>query len=97
MSRDSVAVQKRGYVDLQEMVREDSSITCSYGSTLPQDPTCTLPCSLTEADPSTFLIRGENYLDDRLKVATTYYHFCVEIALGSSRCACNSFSILLNQ
>ncbi|QCE09346.1 protein ENHANCED DISEASE RESISTANCE 2-like [Vigna unguiculata] len=63
-----LAVQKRGYVDLQEMVREDSSITCSYGSTLPQDPTCTLPCSLTEADPSTFLIRGENYLDDRLKI-----------------------------
>lgn len=68
MSRDSVSVQKRGYVDLQEMVREDSSLTCSYGSTLPQDPTCTLPCSLTEADPSTFLIRGENYLNDRLKV-----------------------------
>ncbi|CAJ1955939.1 unnamed protein product [Sphenostylis stenocarpa] len=62
-----LAVQKRGYVDLQEMVREDSSITCSYGSTLPQDPTCTLPCSLTEADPSTFLIRGENYLEDHLK------------------------------
>ena len=67
MSRDPVAVQKRGYVDLQEMVREDS-ITCSYGSTLPQDSTCTLPCSLTETDPSTFLIRGENYLEDRLKV-----------------------------
>lgn len=62
-----LAVQKRGYVDLQEMVREDN-ITCSYGSTLPQDPTCTLPCSLTETDPSTFLIRGENYLEDRLKV-----------------------------
>lgn len=67
MSRYSVAVQKRGYVDLQEMVREDS-VTCSYGSTLPQDPTCTLPCSLTEADPSTYLIRGENYLEDHQKV-----------------------------
>ncbi|KAJ1409220.1 START-like domain superfamily [Sesbania bispinosa] len=62
-----LAVQKRGYVDLQEMVREES-ITCSYGSTLPKDPTCTLPCSLTEADPSTFLIRGENYLEDHQKV-----------------------------
>ncbi|KAK7402119.1 hypothetical protein VNO78_14134 [Psophocarpus tetragonolobus] len=62
-----LAVQKRGYVDLQEMVREEN-ITCSYGSTLPQDPTCTLLCSLTEADPSTFLIRGENYLEDRQKV-----------------------------
>ncbi|XP_061376664.1 protein ENHANCED DISEASE RESISTANCE 2 [Gastrolobium bilobum] len=62
-----LAVQKRGYVDLQDMVREES-ITCSYGSTLPKDPTCTLPCSLTEADPSTFLIRGENYLEDHQKV-----------------------------
>ncbi|TKY48537.1 ENHANCED DISEASE RESISTANCE 2 [Spatholobus suberectus] len=62
-----LAVQKRGYVDLQDMVREDS-IAYSYGSTLPQDPTCTLPCSLTEADPYTFLIRGENYLEDRQKV-----------------------------
>ncbi|KAI5413235.1 hypothetical protein KIW84_057732 [Lathyrus oleraceus] len=62
-----LAVHKRGYVDLQEMVGEEIT-TCPYGSTLPKDPTCTLPCSLTEADPSTFLIRGENYLEDRLKV-----------------------------
>ncbi|XP_045806785.1 protein ENHANCED DISEASE RESISTANCE 2 [Trifolium pratense] len=62
-----LAVHKRGYVDLQEMVREES-ITWPYGSTLPKDPTCTLPCSVTDADPSTFLIRGENYLEDRLKV-----------------------------
>ncbi|KAE9587955.1 hypothetical protein Lal_00003386 [Lupinus albus] len=62
-----LAVHKKGYMDLQEMVREES-ISCSYGSTLPRDPTCTLPCSVTEADPSTFLIRGENYLQDRLKV-----------------------------
>ncbi|XP_019436278.1 PREDICTED: protein ENHANCED DISEASE RESISTANCE 2-like isoform X2 [Lupinus angustifolius] len=61
------AVHKKGYMDLQEMVREES-ISCSYGSTLPKDPTCTLPCSVTEADPSTFLIRGKNYLEDRLKV-----------------------------
>jgi hypothetical protein len=61
------AVHKRGYVDLQEMVREES-ITWPYGSTLPKDPTCTLPCSVTEADPSAFLIRGENYLEDHLKV-----------------------------
>lgn len=54
-------------MDLQEMVREES-ISCPYGSTLPKDPTCTLPCSLTEADPSTFLIRGENYLEDHQKV-----------------------------
>ncbi|KAI4334386.1 hypothetical protein L6164_019086 [Bauhinia variegata] len=62
-----LAVQKRGYVDLQEMVREESISWC-YGSTLPKDPICTLLCSWTEADPSTFLIRGANYLEDRLKV-----------------------------
>ncbi|MFQ6627343.1 hypothetical protein Gotur_004561 [Gossypium turneri] len=61
-----VAVQKRGYMDLQDMTREDG-ICCSYGNTLPKDPTCTLPCSWTAAEPSTFLIRGENYLEDRKK------------------------------
>ncbi|XP_028791887.1 protein ENHANCED DISEASE RESISTANCE 2-like isoform X2 [Neltuma alba] len=62
-----LAVQKRGYVDLQEMIREES-VPCSYGSTLPKDPTCTVLSSWMEADPSTFLIRGKNYLEDRLKV-----------------------------
>ncbi|CAB4282774.1 unnamed protein product [Prunus armeniaca] len=33
-----LAVQKRGYVDLQEMAREDS-MSCYYGSTLPKDST----------------------------------------------------------
>ncbi|TYI70706.1 hypothetical protein E1A91_D08G240200v1 [Gossypium mustelinum] len=61
-----LAVQKRGYMDLQDMTREDG-ICCSYGNTLPKDPTCTLPCSWTAAEPSTFLIRGENYLEDRKK------------------------------
>ncbi|KAA3489542.1 protein ENHANCED DISEASE RESISTANCE 2-like isoform X4 [Gossypium australe] len=58
-----LAVQKRGYMDLQDMTKEDG-ICCSYGNTLPKDPTCTLPCSWTVAEPSTFLIRGENYLED---------------------------------
>ncbi|XP_030961868.1 protein ENHANCED DISEASE RESISTANCE 2-like isoform X2 [Quercus lobata] len=62
-----LAVQKRGYVDLQEMAREDC-IPCCYGTTLPKDPTCTLACSWTQADPSSFLIRGENYLEDHKKV-----------------------------
>ncbi|CAH9096943.1 unnamed protein product [Cuscuta epithymum] len=62
-----LAVQKKGYVDLHEMVKEDC-LLCNYGSTLPKDPSCSLPCSWTEADPSTFLIRGETYLDDRKKI-----------------------------
>lgn len=61
-----LAVQKRGYVDLQEMVREDS-ISCCYGTTLLKDPTFTLPSSWATADPSSFLIRGKNYLEDQKK------------------------------
>lgn len=59
-------------MDLQEMVREDC-ITCCDGTTLPKDPTCTLVCSWTAADPSTFLIRGENYLEDHKKVTITTF------------------------
>lgn len=61
------SVQKRGYMDLQEMLREDS-ISCCYGTTLLKDPTFTLPSSWATADPSSFLIRGKNYLEDQKKV-----------------------------
>ena len=57
-------------MDLQDMTREDG-ICCSYGNTLSKDPTCTLPCSWTAAEASTFLIRGKNYLEDRQKVGRT--------------------------
>lgn len=65
-----LAVQKRGYVDLHERAREEesSSTPCCYGTTLPIDPTCALPCSWTTTDPSTFLIRGKTYLSDQKKV-----------------------------
>ncbi|ESQ33454.1 hypothetical protein EUTSA_v10008155mg [Eutrema salsugineum] len=63
-----LAVQKRGYVDLHEKAREESSTPCCYGTTLPTDPTCALPCSWTTTDPSTFLIRGKTYLSDQKKV-----------------------------
>ncbi|KAL1201379.1 Protein ENHANCED DISEASE RESISTANCE 2-like [Cardamine amara subsp. amara] len=63
-----LAVQKRGYVDLHERAREESSTPCCYGTTLPTDPTCDLPCSWTTTDPSTFLIRGKTYLEDQKKV-----------------------------
>ncbi|XP_038706154.1 protein ENHANCED DISEASE RESISTANCE 2-like [Tripterygium wilfordii] len=63
-----LAVQKRGYMDLvQDMAREDSISYC-YGTTLPKDPTCSVPSSWAMADPSSFLIRGKTYLKDRLKV-----------------------------
>ncbi|GAB4825418.1 hypothetical protein Ancab_008291 [Ancistrocladus abbreviatus] len=62
-----LAVQKKGYVDLQDMVREDSMLCC-YGTTLPKDPSCTSLSSWAEADPSTFLIRGKSYLEDRIKI-----------------------------
>ncbi|GFZ07060.1 pleckstrin homology (PH) and lipid-binding START domains-containing protein [Actinidia rufa] len=57
-----LAVQKKvGYVDLQEVAWEEN-VSCCYGATLAKDPGCNLPCSWTTADPSTFLIRGESYL-----------------------------------
>ncbi|XP_062092946.1 protein ENHANCED DISEASE RESISTANCE 2-like [Humulus lupulus] len=59
--------QKKGYMDLQEVAREDS-ISCFYGATLHKDPTCALPGSWAEGDPSLFLIRGPNYLQDHQKV-----------------------------
>ncbi|XP_051120733.1 protein ENHANCED DISEASE RESISTANCE 2-like [Andrographis paniculata] len=62
-----LAVQKKGYVDLHDMSREDS-LSCRYGYTLPKDTTCNLLCSWTQTDPSTFLIRGKTYLDDRKKI-----------------------------
>ncbi|XP_022850998.1 protein ENHANCED DISEASE RESISTANCE 2-like isoform X1 [Olea europaea var. sylvestris] len=62
-----IAVQKKGYADLHEVTRDDS-LSCNYGSTLPKDSTCNLPCSWTAADHSTFLIRGKTYLDDRKKI-----------------------------
>ncbi|XP_057489631.1 protein ENHANCED DISEASE RESISTANCE 2-like isoform X2 [Actinidia eriantha] len=55
-------VQKKvGYMDLQEVAWEEN-VSCCYGVTLAKDPGCNLPCSWTTADPSTFLIRGESYL-----------------------------------
>ncbi|XP_057989406.1 protein ENHANCED DISEASE RESISTANCE 2-like isoform X2 [Hevea brasiliensis] len=62
-----LTAQKKGYMDLQESAKVDS-LVCSYGATLPKDPNCTLPCSWAAADPSTFLIRGKNYLKDHEKV-----------------------------
>ncbi|KAK9282728.1 hypothetical protein L1049_010948 [Liquidambar formosana] len=60
-------VQKKGYMGLQEVARDDS-ISCCYGATLPKDPSCTMACSWAAADPSTFLIRGDNYSQDRQKI-----------------------------
>ncbi|KAF3627695.1 putative protein-tyrosine sulfotransferase-like isoform X1 [Capsicum annuum] len=62
-----LAVHKRGYVDLHEMAKEDT-LLCHYGSTFPKDPTFNLPCSWAQTDPSTFLIRGETYLEDSKKL-----------------------------
>lgn len=65
-------------MDLQEMAWEDCT-PCCYGATLPKDSTCNQPCSWTEADPATFLIRGKNYLEDHQKVFSTYFIFNLKI------------------
>ncbi|OAY45877.1 protein ENHANCED DISEASE RESISTANCE 2 isoform X2 [Manihot esculenta] len=62
-----LAVQKNGYVDLQNSAKEDSRF-CFYGTTFRNDPCCSLPCSWAAADPSTYLIRGKNYFNDGVKV-----------------------------
>ncbi|CAH8360249.1 unnamed protein product [Eruca vesicaria subsp. sativa] len=62
-----LANNKKGYMDLQE-IGMDEKRTFIYGATLQQDPNLSLPCSWSTADPSTFLIRGNNYLTDQQKV-----------------------------
>ncbi|KAK1291074.1 hypothetical protein QJS10_CPB18g02101 [Acorus calamus] len=62
-----LAVQKRGCVDSHDIAAGERA-SCCFGATLPKDPSCGLPCSWTTADPSTFLIRGESYLQDHQKI-----------------------------
>ncbi|KAM0892646.1 hypothetical protein ACQ4PT_025632 [Festuca glaucescens] len=62
-----LAVQKRGYVDLQGAADADNG-PCYYGHTLPKDSSCTIPSSWSMTDPTTFLIRGESYLHDCHKI-----------------------------
>ncbi|VAH16403.1 unnamed protein product [Triticum turgidum subsp. durum] len=62
-----LAVQKRGYIDLQGAADADNG-PCYYGHTLPKDSSCTMPSSWSMTDPTTFLIRGESYLLDRQKI-----------------------------
>lgn len=68
------AAQKKGYMDLHEVAWEEN-VSRSYGATLAKDPGCNLPCSWTTADPSTFLIRGETYLQDNQKVLLLFHLF----------------------
>ncbi|PIN08522.1 hypothetical protein CDL12_18895 [Handroanthus impetiginosus] len=62
-----LAVQKKGYVDLQGISWQES-VSCCYGATLPQDTTFNMPCSWATSDPSSYLIRGSNYLQDNKKI-----------------------------
>ncbi|KAK6136174.1 hypothetical protein DH2020_030065 [Rehmannia glutinosa] len=62
-----LAVQRKGYVDLQGISREES-VSCCYGATLQKDTTFNMPCSWGPSDPSSFLIRGDNYLEDHKKI-----------------------------
>ncbi|KAK8691689.1 hypothetical protein V6N13_075189 [Hibiscus sabdariffa] len=56
-----LATQKKGYMDLQEVAKEDTLLYC-YGNSLQKDPTCTLPCSWSAGGSSWFLIRGADWL-----------------------------------
>lgn len=63
----NLAVQKKGYMELSEVSKEESVSGC-YSSTLPKDSSFNMPCSWANADPSSFLIRGDNYLVDNKKI-----------------------------
>ncbi|CAN8279344.1 unnamed protein product [Cochlearia groenlandica] len=63
-----LAINKKGYMDLQEAGMDHENNTFFYGATLQKDPNLALPCTWSTADPSTFLIRGNNYLKDQQKV-----------------------------
>ncbi|GFP95983.1 protein enhanced disease resistance 2 [Phtheirospermum japonicum] len=62
-----ISGQRKGYVELQGVSLEES-VSCCYGSTLAKDATLNVPCSWAASDPSSFLIRGDNYLVDQKKV-----------------------------
>ncbi|KAL3656062.1 hypothetical protein CASFOL_000458 [Castilleja foliolosa] len=62
-----ISGQRKGYVELQGVSSEES-VSCCYGSTLAKDATLNLSCSWAASDPSSFLIRGDNYLEDHKKV-----------------------------
>ncbi|CAN1171879.1 Protein-tyrosine sulfotransferase [Linum perenne] len=59
MTMFRASVQKRGYVDLHDMSREDNTSCGGYGTTIPKDESCSLLSSWAMTDPSTFLIRGK--------------------------------------
>ncbi|GMI72542.1 hypothetical protein like AT2G28320 [Hibiscus trionum] len=62
-----LATQKKGYTECQEVAREDNTVF-SYGTSLQKDQTCSLPCSWSAGDPSSFLLRGKTYLKDNGKI-----------------------------
>lgn len=63
----NLAVQKKGYMELPDLSGEERE-SDGYGSTLSKDSSFSMPCSWAAADPSSFLIRGDNYLRDNRKI-----------------------------
>nr|GLL34980.1 protein ENHANCED DISEASE RESISTANCE 2-like [Ipomoea trifida] len=59
-----LAVQK----NIQEIVGGEEGAKGCYGCTLPKDASYNMPCSWAAADTSSFLIRGEKYLQDHSKI-----------------------------
>ncbi|WCJ19319.1 hypothetical protein M5689_001615 [Euphorbia peplus] len=65
---DLAAHKKGGCMDFQEPGKGSDNTGLSYGSTLQKDPSFSSPCSWSSADPSSFLIRGRNYMNDNQKI-----------------------------
>ncbi|KAJ0970491.1 hypothetical protein J5N97_023368 [Dioscorea zingiberensis] len=65
-----ITVQNSDIIDSQAP-RTGDMVTCSFGTTLPKDSSCASPSTWASADPSSFLIRGQTYLQDHQKMKAT--------------------------
>ncbi|KAK4706760.1 hypothetical protein R3W88_033669 [Solanum pinnatisectum] len=63
-----LTVQKKGYMDLQEMAQDQECVSFCNGTTLQKDQSFGMPYNWATADPSSFLIRADSYLADQEKV-----------------------------
>ncbi|KAH7662663.1 Bet v1-like protein [Dioscorea alata] len=65
-----LTVERSNSIDSLD-TRIGNMVTCRYGTTLPNDSSCASPCTWATADPSSFLIRGQTYLQNNQKVKAT--------------------------
>ncbi|KAG5610658.1 hypothetical protein H5410_021939 [Solanum commersonii] len=82
-----LTIQKKGYMDLQEMARDQECVSFCYGETLQKDQSFGMPYSWAAADPSSFFIRADSYLanQEKVKAKSTLMQMVVADWLRSAR------------